>query len=313
MAVQAPEIFRVDAKAEFNAAVDACLLICQFNAQAKKPKIEASVYPDLCRTLDSKQVIGLRDGTFVADMTRHDRWGHLIGEMTYQWRSGLKHDCSRVMELRCEDGVFINGFEQVVEIEDDYVFPCAKATDLKNGRFEKPRKWMIVTQQQIGDETQTIRLKAPKTWDYLCQHSNLLDARRSSIYRNRPQFSVFGVGKYSFSPWKVAISGLHKSLNFSVIPPLNGKPVIPDDTCYFIPCDHESEAMFLAELLNSHPSQEFLRSFVFWDSKRPVTIETLKKLDMLQIATELDVREKFFSLVSSWSGLVGTSQLKLFQ
>ncbi len=41
---------------------------------------------------------------------------------------------------------------------------------------------------------------APKTWKYLLSHGEALDGRRSSIYQNRPRFSVFGIGRYSLAP-----------------------------------------------------------------------------------------------------------------
>ncbi len=49
-----------------------------------------------------------------------------------------------------------------------------------------------------------------------------------SIYQNRPRFAVFGVGPYSFAPWKVVISGLCKVPNFVVVPPMNGRPFTVD-------------------------------------------------------------------------------------
>ena len=95
-----------------------------------------------------------------------------------------------------------------------------------------------------------IKREAPRTWDYLQSHADRLDARASSIYRNRPRFSVFGVGPYSFAPWKVAISGFYKRLDFRCVGPVEDKPVVLDDTCYFLPCRTEHDARLLAELLN---------------------------------------------------------------
>ena len=45
----------------------------------------------------------------------------------------------------------------------------------------------------------------------------------------------------------------------------------------------------LAELLNSEAARGFFRSFVFWDSKRPVTAQLLARLDLGRLAAEARV------------------------
>jgi hypothetical protein len=108
----------------------------------------------------------------------------------------------------------------------------------------------------------------------------------------RHRFSIFGVGNYSFTPWKVAISGLYKEISFSAIGNLDGNPIMVDDTCYFIPCESEEEAIFIAGLLNSEACINFIKSLVFFDSKRPVTIDTLKRVDIKKLADSLNLTKK---------------------
>ena len=118
-------------------------------------------------------------------------------------------------------------------------------------------------------------------------HAHLLDGRKSSIYKNRPPFSIFGVGSYSFAPWKVAISGLYKRLDFVQVPPFQDRAVVLDDTCYFFPCRSEQECKLLHELVTSGPAREFLSAFVFWDAKRPITAQLLNLLDLWALARVL--------------------------
>src|SRR5205807_849380 len=118
-------------------------------------------------------------------------------------------------------------------------------------------RFMLVTQRCVGEDTAQIRKNAAQTWDYLVAHSGLLNKRGSSIYRNRPPFSIFGVGDYSFAPWKVAISGFYKKLSFVTVGPANDKAVVLDDTSYFLPCQTKEQASFLTALLNSPTAQEF--------------------------------------------------------
>ena len=293
VALAGAEIYPIDAAASFGAAVDACLLVCSMSPASHGR--DCRVFKSL---EDSIQVatIGFHDGQLVADVSAYERWKHLIGREVYKWRSGVKHDCSKVMELRREGNHFRNGFDEAIDLEFDYVYPMLKSSEITNGKSKKPTRWMLVTQKAVGDETSTIRFDAPKTWEYLKNRGELLDRRASSIYRNRPRFSVFGVGEYSFAPWKVAISGFYKLLQFATIGPHDGKPVVLDDTSYFVACQSEPEARFIADLLNSDIAREFFSAFVFWDAKRPITIDILRRLDLAALAGELgsaDTMESF--------------------
>jgi hypothetical protein len=123
-----------------------------------------------------------------------------------------------------------------VDIEREHLYPMLKSSDVANGNTRATDRLMLVPQTIIGGDTHRLADTSPKTWAYLQKHASLLDRRGSNIYRNRPRFSIFGVGDYSFSPWKVAISGLYKSLNFRVVGPIAGRPTVLDDTINFIPC-----------------------------------------------------------------------------
>lgn len=154
---------------------------------------------------------------------------------------------------------------------------------------------MLVTQRSIGEDTTHIKSDAPKTWKYLKSYERLFTKRASSIYRDRPIFSVFGVGDYTFSPWKVAISGFYKKLNFKLIGPIDNYPVIFDDTVYFLPAWSKEEAEFLLKILCSVPAQEFFSSMIYWNDKRPITIDLLKRLSLQKLASKLG-REKEYKM-----------------
>jgi hypothetical protein len=82
------------------------------------------------------------------------------------------------------------------------------------------------------------------------------------------------------------VSGLHRTRRFALVGPINAKPVLFDDTCYFLPFQDESEARVVSEILNSKICQQFLASLAFTDSKRPFTVELLKRLNIHAIAEE---------------------------
>jgi hypothetical protein len=152
---------------------------------------------------------------------------------------------------------------------------------------------MIVTQKLVGEETKQISILAPKTWEYLESHAELLNKRGSVIYKNKPSYSVFGVGPYTFAPWKVAISGFYKKLQFVKICSVDGRPVVFDDTIYFVPCWSEAEADFIDAILASEPAQEFLKSMIYWDEKRPITVDILKRISIKKLAAQLGREDEY--------------------
>ncbi|MGL9774236.1 MAG: hypothetical protein ACR5LG_10735 [Sodalis sp. (in: enterobacteria)] len=158
---------------------------------------------------------------------------------------------------------------------------------------------MIVTQKQIGENTALLADTVPKTWRYLLDHADRLGARGSVIYRGKPRFSVFGVGAYTFAPWKVAISGFYKSLNFMKVGPMDNKPVVLDDTLYFLPCQEETEADFIMALVRSPAFTELLGAMVFNDEKRPITAELLKRVSLERVADKLGKIEEYHAFTQT--------------
>jgi hypothetical protein len=277
--VGSASIYRIDAKRYFQVAVDACFLVLRTGAC--EPETTCDDYPSLAAVEPSAR-FGFRDDELLADVDTYDRLRALRARGLGGWRSGIKHDCSKVFELRREGRFFRNGLDEVVELEEETVFPLLKSSDLANHRA--PTRWVVVPQKHVGEDPVRLSVIAPNTWKYLESHRPLLQERGSSIYRGRPPFSIFGVGPYSFSPWKIAISGLYKRLHFSRVAPYESKPVLFDDTCYFFPCETEDEASTLQRFLDAEPAREFLSSLIFWDSKRPITASVLNSLDFQSLA-----------------------------
>lgn len=289
IALERPSIYQIPAERYFGAAVEACFFVCGLGASASDEGMVCSVYggirePHPCRR------VGYRDGLMVANLDCFDRWRRLLGEGPYQWRSGVKHDCTKVMELKKFGGSYLNGLGERVELEPECVYPLLKGSEVAKGGGGSDR-WMLVPQRGLGDDTSVLAERAPRTWAYLVEHEELLHRRASSIYRNQPPFAVFGVGAYTFSPWKVAIGALAKGLTFRVIGPSDGKPVVFDDTTNFLACGSHEEADLLGRLLNSAAARGFFEAYVNWDAKRPITIDLLRLLNLHALAVELGEEE----------------------
>lgn len=288
-------IYSIDAMKYFSAAVDACLFVLTTDGG----NADCEVYDNLDAS-EPIYVIGERDGYVVRDIATYEEYRELRGQdSAYIWRSGLKHDCSKVMELTKQDGVYVNGLKEVADIEEDFVYPLLKSSDIGNSRTASCRRWVVVTQKAVGESTDKIRSAAPKTYKYLEDHADFLSSRKSSIYRGKPPFSIFGVGEYTFLPWKVAISALYKRLNFCLVSPIDGKPVIFDDTVNFLSFRTEDEAKFVYSLLISDPTKKFYNANIFWEEKRPITAEILRRLSLKEVAKHLELLEGYMRCVDN--------------
>ena len=278
----------IDAKRSFGVSVDACLFVAHAGGESRGQT--ARVYAGL-RFTDPVSTVGIHRGELIADVEVFKEVEDVDGVEYRKWRSGVKHDAAKVMEFRPDGDAWINGFGARCLLEPTCLFPLLKSSDLANDRLQ-PSKYVLLTQRRVTDDTSRIGRNAPRTWRYLLEHGGALDGRRSSVYAKRPRFAVFGIGPYTFSPWKVAVSGLYKNPVFRVVGNVNGTPIVLDDTCYFIPCRTEEEAGFLCWMLNSDIARTFIRSLAFFDAKRPVTIDVLKRIDLRKLAARMNADPK---------------------
>lgn len=276
-------IFPIDAMRDFGAAVEACLFVASFNGKGRD---QSCIVHEDFEPASKSSHLGYRDGLLISNVERYEERKFLRGGTRYTWRSGVKHDCAKVMEFTERGGKLVNGFGEGVELEDTFLYPLLKSSAVAGSEKAGVRR-VLVTQRNVGDNTSEIAHVAPRTWRYLLDHAEWLDKRASIIYKKRPRFCVFGVGEYSFAPWKVAISGFYKRLDFKVIGDASGRPVMLDDTAYFLSCNDENEARLLGEMLNSEPARELLSSLIFWDAKRPITVDVLRQVSIERLAEYL--------------------------
>ena len=214
-----------------------------------------------------------------------------LGTCCFKWRQGIKHDCAKVMELTRNGESFINGFKERVNLEPSYLYPLVKSSMFKVPILNDFSKFVIVTQKKIRDDTAHLEFDTPKTWEYLKAHQEYFLKRKSSIYKNAPPFSMFGVGDYAFAKYKVGLSGFYKKALFSLLVAKDHQAVMVDDTCYFIGFDEFSDAYTAMLILNSQKVQDFLISMAFLDAKRPYTIKVLERIDFNKIVKALTLTE----------------------
>lgn len=284
-------IKELDAKKYFNVSVDACL----FYAEGSNSDSDSYVC-SLFDSIESNKVstkMGVVKDKLVANLDIYTKLSHIDKGSEFKWRSGIKHDASKIMELTIYNNHFRNGLLEIVNIPYDYLYPMYKSSNISKSSIKPPTQYMLVTQTKVGENTETIKDNSPETWKYLIQHAHKLDNRKSSIYKTSPRFSIFGVGEYTFLPWKIVISGLYKNLIFSKIDSYNGKSIVLDDTCYLLGFKYENEADFILKLLTSEVCKNFIESIIFLDNKRPITVALLNRINFKEISKELRLEKEY--------------------
>jgi hypothetical protein len=287
--VAAASVVRVDARAWFGAAVEACLLCVTLGPAPDGVLDRIPVFAGL----DAREPVaamGFARGRLVADLDAYAPFAFADGPCPMTWRQGIKHDAAGVMELTGNgpDGPFRDRRGEPADVEPGYVFPLLKGTDLSRPGPLAPGRWVIVTQRSIGEDTGRLGREAPRLWDYLQARAGVFAGRKSSVYRGRPPFAIFGVGPYSFAPYKVAVSGLHRPAVFHAVGPASGRPVMLDDTGYFLACRSPEQAAVLAALLNGPDAPGLLRALAFPGAKRPVTKSSLQRVDLRALLARAD-------------------------
>jgi len=228
--------------------------------------------------------IGWHNNQFVSDIGEYKKHSQFEGQFPINWRQGIKHDCASVLELQLTSNrKLINKNNDVVDVEEDLVYPLLKGSSLRKFFAQDISRRLILTQTKLSEKTNKIKVKYPKTWQYLMKNKKAFSKRKSRVYNNKPSFSIFGVGEYTLSPYKVAIAGFYKKPIFTFVTPYNGKPVLFDDTCYYLSFQEYNDALFICSVLNSKVLKDYLESIVFIDSKRPYTKEILMRINLAHL------------------------------
>jgi hypothetical protein len=180
-----------------------------------------------------------------------------LGTCPYRIRHGVKDDAKAVYAVDAET-------IERHDLESDHVYPYLKSKHIvKYGLFGHDLQ--LVPQRRVDEDNEDeIRTETPATYDYLDAHRDRLLDRGSSWFDDGPFYSLFGIGPYTWSEYKVVWCRLGFKPHFAVVstitdPIVGEKAVVPGDHCMFVATDDEREAHYLCALLNSAPYQRCLR------------------------------------------------------
>ncbi len=159
-----------------------------------------------------------------------------------------------------------------VAVESDLVFPLLRGRDTSKW-VAKPSAYVIIPQDQgkpsVGMDPNRMMKKYPKVFSYLNRKEmkRALQARKSSSIPRHPFYSMFGIGDYTFTRYKVVWKEVATDLNAVVIGPakddhLEHKTIVPDHTLVLIQFDNVNEAHFVCAVLNSSIAKLIVKSYV---------------------------------------------------
>jgi type II restriction/modification system DNA methylase subunit YeeA len=178
-------------------------------------------------------------------------------------------------------------------VEPDLVYPLVRGRDVKKWSINFRDQFIIIPHHTNGNpiEHAELKIKYPGVYNYLLEFSSELkrrsikpfislrkmiesgneDAQNKAFELLSDRFYIVdNIGSYTFAPYKVvwkriagAITGKAISFACAVITPINGKPVIVDDSTILVNTDDINEAYYLAGILNSLPSRAIIASYSY--------------------------------------------------
>ena len=119
---------------------------------------------------------------------------------------------------------------------------------------------MIVPQIKAGDNNESeLRTELPQSYSFLKSFESEFGTRKSKWFYggDKPFYSLFGIGTYTFQKYKIVWCCMSYLPNFSVVSDIEDefigtKTFIPDNTIGYISVDNENEAYYICSILNSN-------------------------------------------------------------
>lgn len=151
-------------------------------------------------------------------------------------------------------------------LEEDLLYPLLRSGDQARW-VAKPKAHIILAQDaqaRRGIAKEVMEKKYPRTHSYLMRFERLLKARaafKRYFKATDPCWSMFNIGEYTLSPWKVIWQRMGSRMQAAVCGKVDGKPVIPQETLCFAAVSTKAEAHYLCAVLNSAPFEFAVRSY----------------------------------------------------
>lgn len=152
-----------------------------------------------------------------------------------------------------------------MELEEELIYPLLRGRDLH--RWHAMPSCSIILPHQKDDPSKGIpeaRLITdfPKTYKYFdANFRESLKLRKSSALPKDTFYSIFGIGPYTFAPFKLVWKEQATELECAVISLFKEKIIIPDHKLMMIPFVDEFESHYVCSVLNSKPARLIVLSY----------------------------------------------------
>jgi SAM-dependent methyltransferase len=148
-------------------------------------------------------------------------------------------------------------------IEPDLLYPLLRGRDIRRWQA-KPQDCILVTHEcGMGLKAipeREIAVRFSKTYAYLKHFEDVLRTRsgyKRYFRETDPFYSIFNIGNYTFSPYKVVWTRVAADIKGAVANVANvlnsQKPIVPIETAVFVTFDTDQEAHYFCAVLNSSP------------------------------------------------------------
>ena len=151
-------------------------------------------------------------------------------------------------------------------VDDDLLYPCFAGNELVRWSGV-PSTHILMTQDTVerrGLAEATMKTVYFDTYKYLKEFEGELRKRSGFVKYFRstdPFWSIFNVGDYTLSDWKVVWNRIDTRLRAAVVGPIGGKPVMPREIHTYVSVATEDEAHYLCAMVNSSVSDLIVRGY----------------------------------------------------
>ena len=160
-------------------------------------------------------------------------------------------------------------------VEKEHIYPLLRGKDVKKWKYN-PEYSIILPYTKEGKVIGKDELLStcPNTFDYfyLDRHGFIPVLKERATYKkfilrqdeHAPEYSLYNIGKYTFSPYKVIWKALSKGVAAVTISNDDNRMLIPDHNLLMVPLENESEAYYLTGVLNADIVSQFVNAYVAW-------------------------------------------------
>ncbi len=195
----------------------------------------------------------------------------------------LKRPDGLVIVRNITEGAKVNVEEVTEPVEPDLLHPLLRGRDVERWKGE-PSAFILMVQDPLkrrGIDREKLQEHYPHTYGYLKRFESVLRSRRSRgvsdmIKSGAPFYTMFAVGDYTFSPWKVVWRYIANDFILAVVSSKNDELIIPDHRLIFVPFSNDEEAHYFCATANSSPIRFCVRGFMIETQIAPHVIGKIR-------------------------------------